>query len=225
MTVTQKLFTTEDRRQVTRAVANAELRTGAEIVPVIARASGRYDRPEDIVGLWTALVALAVAWYLLPTGQNERNAWGGLAPAWHLIGLLAAVVVGFIVGAVVGSRLGWLRRLFTPQQQMTDEVLARAKQVFFDRSVRRTIGGTGVLIFVSLFERRAAIMADQTVVDKLGQAALDELCRHLTGKLATTTPTEALCDVIAAAGERLSSAVPRSAADVNELSDALVVLD
>ena len=122
MTVTQKLFTAEDRRQVTRAVADAELRTGAEIVPVIARASGRYDRPEDIVGLWTALVALAVAWYLLPTGQNERNAWGGLAPAWHLIGLLAAVVVGFIVGAVVGSRLGWLRRLFTPQQQMTDGV-------------------------------------------------------------------------------------------------------
>jgi putative membrane protein len=225
MTATQKLFTPADRQEVTRAVADAELRTGAEIVPVVARASGRYDRPEDIVGLWTALLALVVAWFLLPSDQLETNSWGGFAPAWQLIGLLTAVVVGFIVGAIAGSRLGWLRRLFTPQQQMADEVMARAKQVFFDRSVRRTVAGSGVLIFVSLFERRAAILADQLVVDKLGQAALDELCRQLTVKLGTMSTTKALCEVIAAAGEQLSSAVPRSAADVNELSDALVVLD
>src|SRR5262249_10317544 len=117
------------------------------------------------------------------------------------------------------------RRLFTPQQQMGDEVTARAKQVFFDRSVRRTVAGTGVLIFVSLLERRAAILADESVVEKLGQAALDELCRQLTASLATMSTTTALCEVIAAAGKRLSSTVPRSAADVNELSDALVVLD
>ncbi len=225
MTAAEKLFTTEDRRRISLAVAEAELRTGAEIVPVVARASGRYDRPEDIVGLWTGLIALAVAWFLLPSGQTESHAWDAVSPAWQLVGLLAAVAAGFIAGAVAGSRVHWLRRLFTPQRQMTDEVLARAKQVFFDRSVRRTLDGTGVLIFVSMFERRAAILADQTVVDKLGQSLLDELCGRLTANLSATSPTEALCDAIAAAGERLSSAIPRRGDDVNELSDALVVLD
>ncbi len=200
MTAAEKLFTTEDRRRISLAVAEAELRTGAEIVPVVARASGRYDRPES-------------------------HAWDAVSPAWQLVGLLAAVAAGFIAGAVAGSRVHWLRRLFTPQRQMTDEVLARAKQVFFDRSVRRTLDGTGVLIFVSMFERRAAILADQTVVDKLGQSLLDELCGRLTANLSATSPTEALCDAIAAAGERLSSAIPRRGDDVNELSDALVVLD
>jgi putative membrane protein len=225
MTATQRLFTPADHQQVTRAVAAAELRTGAEIVPVVARASGRYDRPEDIVGLWTALLALAVTWCLLPSERHEANSWGNIAPAWQLVALLLAVVVGFLCGAIFASRLDWLRRLFTPQLQMADEVTARAKQVFFDRSVRRTVAGSGVLIFVSLFERRAAILADQSVVDKLGQPALDDLCHQLTARLGAMSTTQALCEVIATAGEQLSTAVPRSAADVNELSDALVVLD
>jgi putative membrane protein len=225
MTAAQRLFTPADHQQVTRAVADAELRTGAEIVPVVARASGRYDRPEDIVGLWTALLALAVTWCLLPSNQHESNSWGNFAPVWQMVGLLMTVVVGFLVGTILASRLDWLRRLFTPQQQIADEVMARAKQVFFDRSVRRTVAGSGVLIFVSLFERRAAILADQSVVDKLGQPALDELCRQLTARLGTMSTTKALCEVIVAASEQLSTAVPRSSADVNELSDALVVLD
>ena len=46
-------FSDEQRRAVAQAVAEAEGKTSAEIVPVVATASGRYDRAEDIVGLWT----------------------------------------------------------------------------------------------------------------------------------------------------------------------------
>ena len=33
--------------------------------------------------------------------------------------------MGFVIGAVVGSKIGWLRRLFTPRSQMLDEVAAQ----------------------------------------------------------------------------------------------------
>lgn len=219
-----KGLTTEDLRRINEAVAAAEAKTSAEIVPVLAAVSGRYDRPEDIVGVWVSVMALAIAWWLLPEHARPGD-WGSL-PAWaYLLVLMASVVVGFIVGAAVGSRVDWLRHLFTPAQQMRDEVLLRSRQVFFDSRVHHTAGRTGLLIYVSLFERMAAIAADDAVVEKLSQPALNELRDQLTAALGRQRLADAICETIAAAGDRLSGVLPRAEGDVNELPDALVVLD
>jgi putative membrane protein len=136
-----------------------------------------------------------------------------------------AVVVGFIVGAVAGSRVGWLRHLFTPAREMHAEVWARARQVFYDRRVSRTAGRSGLLIYVSLYERMAAIVADEVAFEKLGPQALDELCHQLTGQLRHGHHSAAVQSTIAAAGHRLAVVLPRAVDDVNELGDALVLLD
>jgi putative membrane protein len=220
-----KRFSDEQRNAVTQVVAEAEGRTSAEIVPVVAAASGRYDRAEDIVGLWTAVGGLVAVWLALPPPPAESGSWGGI-PDWApLLLAAAAVVAGFVVGAALASRVGWLRHLFTPRRQMRDEVAARARAVFFDSRVHHTAGDTGLLLYVSLYERMAVILADRDVVEKLGQSALDELCNVLTGRLRELHPADALCQTIRLAGERLASVLPRAADDVNELSDALVILD
>ena len=203
-----QLFTADDRQRVNQAVAGAESQTSAEIVAAAAGVSGRYDRSEDIVGLWTGAIALAAVWLLWPRQIPERGSWGE-APAWlELAAILLAVVLGFVVGAVVGSRIGWLRHLFTPRRQMREEVWSRAKQTFCDRRVYRTTGSSGVLIFVSLYERMAAIVADQTVLEKLGQPALDEICAHLTAQLTGRDPTAAICSTIEVIGQRSRPACP-----------------
>jgi len=218
-------FSDEQRRQIRQAVAQAESRTSAEIVPAVATASGRYDRPEDIVGLWLAMIALAVAWWLLPAAPTESGTWGG-TPEWgRLLAMVAAAVAGFAAGTAVAGRVGWLRRLFTPRRQMRDEVAARARAVFFDRRVYRTVAGTGLVVYVSLYERGAAVLADQSVLDKLGQAAIDELCAALTSRLREVHPADAICEVIGLAGEKLATVLPRAEGDINELPDALVILD
>ena len=218
-------FSEDDRNRINQAVAQAESRTSAEIVPVVATSSGRYDRPEDIVGVWLGLIALTTVWLLLPKQSAEPGSWGGLPAGLELAVLLAAVLIGFVAGAALASRTAWLRRLFTPTGQMHEEVFARAREAFFDNRVHHTAGGSGLLIYVSFFERTAAILGDQAVLDKLGQAVLDELCEQLTAKLAMQAPTDALCDILGAAGERLATVLPRDADDVNELPDTLVVLE
>lgn len=218
-------FTDEQRRTVQQAVVDAERRTSAEIVPAVATASGRYDRPEDIVGLWLGILGMIAAWWLLPAAPAESGSWSG-TPEWAtLVGLIAAVVAGFVIGAVLASHVGWLRHLFTPRRQMRDEVAMRAHAVFFDRRVHHTAGGTGLLIYVSLYERMAAVVADQNVLDKLGQNALDELCAALTRNLRDLHPADAISQTICAAGEKLATVLPRAQDDVNELSDTLVLLD
>ncbi|MEX2285475.1 MAG: hypothetical protein WD648_00220 [Planctomycetaceae bacterium] len=218
-------FSDDDRARINRAVADAESQTSAEIVPVVAESSGRYDRPEDIVGLWLAVICLAIVWWMLPQPTLEPGDWSGISQSTHLVALIAAVVVGFCVGAFAGSRIPGLRRLFTPAAQMRDEVRSRARAVFFDNRVHHTAGASGLLIYVSLFERMAAIIADNNVLEKLGQSTLDELCARLTQSLRTSPPTDALCEILAAAGQRLAPQLPRDSQDRNELPDALVIID
>lgn len=225
MPTTGGRFSEADRRRVAEAIQHAESKTSAEIMPVIAGSSGRYDRPEDIVGLWLAIIALIAVWFLYPSSRPEPGSWESSEPIVELVCLVAAVVVGFIVGAVVATRIGWLRRLFTPRKQMQEEVFGRAHQVFCDKRVYRTAGASGVLLYVSLYERMAAIVADQHVIDALGQVEIEKACADFTRRLRERSPIDALCETAISLGQRLSAPLPRAQDDVNELSDALVVIE
>ena len=219
------IFTHEDRQRVEQAVVDAEAKTSCEIVPVVATASGRYDRPEDIVGLWFAIIAAVLFWWFYPHNLAETGNWGSSSTSYRVFFLVVAMVAAFFAGAILGSRIAWLRRLFTPKKQMEEDVAQRARQIFYDNRVHHTEGATGLLVYISLFEHEAIILGDQAILDKLGQGFLDDLCKHLTSVLHEGKPTNALCDVIQMAGEQLATPLPRAADDVNELHDTLVLLD
>ncbi len=225
MTKLLKMFTEQEHRDVTEAVRTAEAKTSAEIVPVVARSSGRYDRPEDIVGLWVGVLAMAITWSLVPSAVNEPGDWSASSPFLQLLLLVSAMIAGFITGVCLAARLDWLRLLFTSHAQMVEEVELRSRSMFYDRRVHHTAAGSGILIYVSLFERRAAVIADQAVLDALGQPALDAICLQLTNELKGSTVSHAMCQAIITTGDKLAAVLPRQSDDVNELADALVVLD
>lgn len=227
MALASQLFSDTDRQKINAAVRDAEAGTSAEIVPVVATASGRYDRAEDVLGLWLGIglmVAISLFWPP-PMMGTESGSWESNSAALQPVKLIVAMLVGFILGAVIGSKVPILRRLFTPKRQMTDEVRQTARSVFFDNRIHHTQAGGGLLIYVSLFEHIAVILADRQVVAAIGQPALDSLCQSLTQQLRTAGPTAALCQTLQTAGELLKSALPRGADDVNELPDALVTID
>jgi len=219
------LFNEEQRQQVEQAVQAAEGLTSCEIVPVVATSSGRYDRPEDMVGLWLATLAAVLVWYLFPRTLDDTGNWAGPSLLVQLPIILVAVVASFLVGVLLAARTGWLRRLFTPRQQMLEEVSARARETFFDKRIHHTKEATGLLIYLSLFEHLAVVLGDQNVMDQVGQDFLDNLCSQLTTGMREGHATEALCSVIATAGEKMSGPLPRGEQDTNELHDTLVLLD
>jgi putative membrane protein len=220
-----QLFDQQQRQSINMAVAEAESKTSAELVPIVATSSGRYDRPEDIVGLWVGLGAAVIVWAAFPETRMEPGSWGDISPAWKVAAMLAGVIAGFIAGVALATYVGWLRRLFTPRRQMRDEVEQRARSIFFDNRIHRTAGATGLLIYVSLFERMAAVIADDAVTEKLGRTAISDLCAELTGNLRKGQIAPAICRALQSAAERLGAVLPRAAEDVNELPDALVTID
>jgi len=218
-------FDVQTRQRVQQAIAAAESRTSAEIVAVVAPDSGRYERAEDLVGLCLGLMAMALTGALWPVEYPEPGSWTEMSPWLHLAAQIAATVAGFLIGIAMANRVGWLRRVLTPRRQMRDKVWARARKTFFDRRIYATANASGLLVYVSLLERTAAILADRTVLEKLGQQALDELCNQLTTQLRQQDLAAALCSTIEAAGLRLATVLPRTGEKRNELDDSLVVLE
>lgn len=217
-------FNEEQRARIEQAVADAESKTAAEIVPAVVSASGRYDRAEDIVGLWLALVLMALVWSFWPA-RDDAPMWGF---HWERFGLPAFVAVGlagFVAGATLAARACWLRRLFTPRAQMRDEVETHARRVFFDDRIHHTEAAAGVLIYISLHERMAAILADHAAAEALGQPAIEALCERLTRGLGSDDPEAALTGVIRELGDRLAGPLPCTACDRDEIPNALVTLD
>ena len=98
------LFNEEQRKHIEEAVIEAEAKTSCEIVPVVATVSGRYDRPEDMIGLWLAVFAAITVWLIFPRQSNESGSWEGMPFYVGLLTMVAGVVVAFIVGVVAGSQ-------------------------------------------------------------------------------------------------------------------------
>lgn len=219
-----EVISPEHRARIEAAVSVAESKTSCEIVPVVATVSGRYDRAEDLVGLWCSMIG-AVAVFLTLPAQPEHGHWDSMS-VWGRIGILLAVMlVGFVVGAIAADRFRGLRRLFTPRRQMKEEVNIRARQLFFDRRIHHTSGASGVLVFVSLYERMAVVLGDRTVLESLGEKFPETLCKNLTSGLQKYDVATAICNTIQQAAASLETALPRLAQDVNELPDTLVLLD
>jgi putative membrane protein len=221
-----KFDSAETKEQINAAVAAAETLTSAEIVPVVAKCSGRYDRAEDIVGLWVAGICLAAVFMLYPrVPPEEAGHWGEPSRLWHLAALIASLPIGFLAGAILATWATGLRKLFTPRKQMQEEVFAKARAVFFDQRVHHTAESAGVLLYVSQHERMAAIIADEKIIAALGQEQIETLCRDFTARLRDSGPSIAFCTTITEIGQQLSTKMPRSADDRNELPDALVLMD
>lgn len=219
-------FTPEEREKINQAVTEAEKTTAGEIVPVVATASGRYDRPEDLGGFLLAVLLLTVGWLLFQGAVPVAGDWAhGFWLTLRLRWVLLILVGGFIVGVTITSRVGWLRQLLATDREMRAEVERAAWEAFARLRVGRTVGGTGILLYLSLFERMVCVVGDEPIAQKLDQKAWDEVRDSLVAGIRSKRPTEALCQAIARCGELLSMHFPLQPGDVNELANELRVLD
>lgn len=213
----------EELKSVEQAVVDAELKTSVEIVPVIASVSGRYDRAEDLAGLWLGTVFMVVLWIAWPLKPVEPGDWGAGFPL-NYVGWIAALIGGFVIGAVLCARIPVLRRLMTSKKELAAEVERRAREVFFDQRIHHTGGGTGVLIYVSLFERTVCILADEAATKALPEGEIARLCAALTKQLGST-PAKGLSECVQALGDQLAAPLPRDGGDRDELANGVVLID
>lgn len=217
----RKFLDEKERAEIEQTAAEAEGRTSAEIVCALATESGRYDRPGSLVGLAGSLLALGVAHLVASPPSSEPGTWteAHLSLGWQSL----AVVAGFTIASLLASYVHPLRGLFTSSREMEEETLRAARQVFVVERLASTRSRGGVLVYVSLFERRVVVLADKGVMDALGEPFVRELRDLAVARLRASRRKETFTDTIRLAGERLASALPAAAREADELPTHLRV--
>lgn len=223
--VASQLFSAEDRKAVSAAVAEAEKKTAAEIVPVVATMSDRYERAEDLVGFGVASTAVAAVWTAFQ-GVKEGGDWDP-APdlVIHVVYILAIFAAGWAVGIVLAKWFPRLKRLAISRRTSLARVLVAAHHAFDSLHVRHTKAATGVVVYVSLFERRVCVWADRSISEKIPETEWKEACEILTKGLHDGKPREGFVSAIRKLGDVLAKEFPVQPKDVDELSNELRVLD
>jgi putative membrane protein len=221
-----QLFSETDRRNVRAAVEEAERQTAGEIVPVVATVSGRYDRAEDLFGLIIALAAVSTAWYSHQGIRIEAGAWAArYTLGFGLAAVLLVFVAGFLAGAVAASYFPLLRLPFIGSGEMRAEVERGAAAAFQRCRVRGTAGGTGILIYVSLYERMVRVLGDDAIDAVVSQADWQAVCDLVVDGLRRGAAAQGLADGIRKSGELLGRHFPIQPGDRNELSNELYLID
>ena len=227
MTLASHLFSATERQMIDGAIESAERSTSGEIVAVVASASGRYDRAEDLFGLLLALLGLVALHCLQPCLAVYTGAgWDAQAASpLLLLAQLVTVLVLFGAGNWAAARWTVLRAPFVSKAEMQKEVERRALEVFQQQRLRATTGATGVLIYVSLFEHQVRVVGDDAISAKLQATDWQAVCDRVITGMKAGTPAQGLQAAIALAGELLSRHFPRVSDDRNELPNKLVLLD
>jgi putative membrane protein len=185
-------ITHEEAVRVEAALRAAQARSTGQIVCVLARASSHY---EIMPLIWSALIALAAPWPLL--------AFTELSAERIFLAQLAIFLVALGILSLPGLRL----RL-TPAGVRRANAHRAALEQFVLRGVTHCAERNGVLIYVSLAERYARVVADDGAAKAIDQNQWRAVVDTLTGQMKTGATGEALIGAAANCGDLLARHFP-----------------
>ncbi len=218
----------EDHALVTAAVGAAEDACDGEIVTIVTDVSDHYaDTPHK----WAAIGAFLTTSALLVFPAFFNGIIDGFTGGWNqhveagdyvFIVLLVAVVSYGVFWALLLPRT--TRLFFTAKGTKARRVRDKAIAAFRIGAEARTRGATGVLIYVSLSEHRAEIVADKSIADKVAPEEWGDAMALLIGRIKRGEAGQGMADAVAAVGALIAPHFPKSASDTNELPDRLIEL-
>lgn len=216
----------KQHRIVSDAVAEAEQITSGEIVTVLADRSDGYTD----VALWWAVGASFTAMSIFAVFPDFFLAWldwlaGGWSEDWttgQTLTLMLAIGLVKFVGVLTLQLWQPLKFALVPRPIRKIRVREAAIRHFRVGAERRTHGRTGVLLYLSMREHRAEIVADEPIAVHVppeiwGEAMADMLSEVSRGRVA-----EGLAAGARDVGRVLAEHFPRAEDDQNELPDRLI---
>ena len=217
-----------DHEKVSAAVTAAEANSSGEIVVVATPISDAYH---DVALHWALVPLFAVlawaAWRPTALEWWYNFLFGGWQPdptqsqLYTLLMVFAALK--FTVALLI---LKWmpLRLFLTPPATKHRRVRRRAIAIFQAAAARRTTGKTGILIYLSLAERRAEIIADEAILKVTDEHTWGEAMTELLTNVRAGRIGDGIAAAVGHVGVVLSQHFPRSAQDLNEIPDQLIEL-
>lgn len=210
----EQFLTKEEQDRVTSAVQLAEKQTSGEIVPMIASKSHTYPSAiligAVILSIPTAILftsPLATLINLPPT-----NMWLFLC----LNLLLFPIFISSIKKSVV------LQSLFVSKSQIEEEVEKAAINAFYTEQLYKTRDENGILLYISVFEKKVWILGDAGINSKIEQSEWDNIISDLTRGIKDGNQCDAICAAVEKVGNTLKEHFPIQEDDINELHNIII---
>jgi putative membrane protein len=200
------LLSEDDKSAVSEAVRRAEAGTSGEIVFALTDASARY-RDASLRGAVLFMAAASAVYLSLPIVHSIPI-------------LLWTETLAFGVSFAVMAYFPW-RRWFIPKHEMNQRVHEAALMEFYTSGLYRTRDSNGVLIYLSVLERRVVVLGDKAIHDKMGDR-WDEVRDTIIRGIREGRARAGICAAIDICGQSLASHFPRKSDDTNELPDDVI---
>jgi len=221
-------LTQEDHDLVTAAVAKAERESDGEIVTIVAARSDAYH---DVALHYALLAMLLVPAGLAFVPQGWIDWWAGVLLGWNaelswpqvMLYIFAKLAGAFLVVRLVLAHRG-LRMALTPGRTKSRRVHRRAVELFRASCEQKTRGRTGVLLYLSLAEHRAEIVADKAIAGLVAPEVWGEAMAVLIDEVKAKRPGRGMAVAVERIGAVLAPILPPTQGNPNELPDRLVIL-
>jgi putative membrane protein len=200
--------------RIKAAVKQAEEKISGEIVPVFVEQSGFYTIAQYRGALITAaitFVGIIIYDKLIPT-------WGVFDPIY----IFSIVALGGVLGAALPQFVIPLKRFLVGRKHLDHATHAKAENAFLEEEVFATRHRTGIMIFISFFEREVIVMADRGISKVVDQKEWDKIVHTITSGIAKGKMVDGIVAAINRCGEiLLEKGFDITPDDVNELRDDL----
>jgi putative membrane protein len=193
------------QQALTDCIRKIEASTDAELVLVIRARSGFYRHADYLCGAVLAFVALL---FLLFSPFDFHQYWVAID-----------VALLFLVGAFVSSRSNSLRRLLTSKKFRSEAVRTAAAAMFYEAGIANTSAEMGLLIYLSILERRLELIADRGVLKGVNALEWNQILFELHQAGGKPEP-ETLLAALEKLGSLLCRHCPATGENPNELPDA-----
>ncbi len=200
--------------QIRDSVTRAEEHTAGEIVPMIVHASSPKGHLAGLLCFFLIATFDLVFFILL-----SRFDFGNVIQFQ-----IAIVLISFALGFSL-ARLDSIQRALTPRSDRHHNAIVRAELEFHRSQIRATHTHTGVLLFVSLMERQAVVLADEKIGKKLNSHSWDGVLKTLTDGLGGKDFADGFSKAIEQTGMILRDHFPASEHSKNDLPNDLQIRD
>lgn len=185
------LFSPKELEQVAEAVRETESASSLEIVPVFVRKAGEY--PEvfwkmGVLGLLSSILILLVADLTADFGLFYTSA------DWFLLAVLGAIPF-----VLLSFWPAWSRFL-VGMAELHAQSLEQASLAFLNNGVFETSERSGLLLYISFYERQIHILPDVGITDMIDRDELLAIRDNLIKGMRSGQQVEAICAAIQACG-------------------------
>lgn len=202
------ILSKDDQNRIAKAIHSAEANTSGQIVCVLAQTSSHSTSLPVVIA---SFVALMMPWVLTSLTAMTVH---------RILSLQLSVFFGLLLLFCIPR----IRTNLMPRKARRAFAHRAAMEQFLSRGIGRTAERSGVLIFVSLAERYARIVAADDIAERVPQIEWQSAVNELTAHMRHGRITDGFISAIDGCGKKLAVHFPRTASGDNSLPDRIYLI-